>query len=169
MFLLIAAALLLGVWLIAALLIRRDGAQAYFKVWAASGIVVILAAGILVSFQIEHEDVASGSASAPDLRPWPEPAPVLASAEQTDRQVAPSVESLIGPLEKRLASHPEDAKGWALLAQSYAYVGDDAAAEVALAKAVAAGFDEDELRASVRAAERSRPHDGDWIRQAIGG
>jgi cytochrome c-type biogenesis protein CcmH len=62
--------------------------------------------------------------------------------------VAP-VESLIAGLAARLENEPDDAKGWALLSQSYAFLGDTAHAESALAKAVALGLDEAELRQRV--------------------
>jgi hypothetical protein len=71
-------------------------------------------------------------------------------------QVAP-VSSLVGGLEKRLAAQPGDVEGWALLAQSYAFMGDAAAADGALKKAVALGMDERALRARVDTAMRS-PH-----------
>ena len=69
-------------------------------------------------------------------------------------QVA-SVESLIGRLEARLAAQPNDANGWALLAQSYAYTADDAALERAVKRAVELGVDEQSLRERVAGAKRS--------------
>ena len=70
------------------------------------------------------------------------PAPAAAGSGV---QVA-SVESLIGRLEARLAAQPNDANGWALLAQSYAYTADDAALERAVKRAVDLGADEASLR-----------------------
>ena len=69
-------------------------------------------------------------------------------------QVA-SVESLIGGLESRLAANPNDANGWALLAQSYAYTADEAAVERAMKRAIELGADEQALRERVAGAKRS--------------
>jgi hypothetical protein len=74
----------------------------------------------------------------------------------TPQQVAP-VSSFVGGLERRLAEHPDDMEGWALLAQSYAFIGDAAAADGAVKKAVALGIDEPSLRARVESAMRG-PH-----------
>jgi cytochrome c-type biogenesis protein CcmH/NrfG len=68
-------------------------------------------------------------------------------------QVAP-VSSLVGGLEQRLAAQPDDVNGWALLAQSYAFMGDATAADGAVKKAVALGMDEQALRARVDSALR---------------
>lgn len=86
------------------------------------------------------------------------------------RNAAP-VQSLIGGLEARLESNPDDAKGWALLAQSYAFVGDSAGAERAMQRAVALGMDATALRERVERATRatSQTPKGNWIEQAIGG
>ena len=59
-------------------------------------------------------------------------------------------------------------KGWALLAQSYAFVGDTAGAERALQHAVELGADEQALRARVQAARRE-PEARGWIERTIGG
>jgi hypothetical protein len=77
-----------------------------------------------------------------------------------------SVESMIGGLETRLAAQPDDADGWALLAQSYAYAADDAGAERAVARAVALGVDEQSLRERVNNAKRSAHPDGSTPRVA---
>jgi hypothetical protein len=73
------------------------------------------------------------------------------AAPSNGGQVA-SVESLIGGLEARLAANPNDANGWALLAQSYAYTDDDAALEHAVKRAVELGVDEQSLRERVAGA-----------------
>lgn len=70
-----------------------------------------------------------------------------------------SVPSLIDGLRSRLEANPGDARGWALLAQSYAFVGQADLAEQALDHAVGLGFDEADLRNRVASAERS-PHAG---------
>ena len=78
------------------------------------------------------------------------PAPTAAG---NGGQVA-SVESLIGRLEARLAAQPNDANGWALLAQSYAYTADDAALERAVKRAVELGVDEQSLRERIADSKR---------------
>lgn len=70
-----------------------------------------------------------------------------------------SVESMIGGLEARLAAQPNDANGWALLAQSYAFTDDNAALERAIKRAVELGVDETALRERVTGARRG-PHSG---------
>jgi cytochrome c-type biogenesis protein CcmH/NrfG len=97
----------------------------------------------------------------------PPAAPGAPSAENSATTAAPIAE-LIGGLEARLANDPNDAKGWALLAQSYAFVGDAAAAEHALQRAVALGADEQMLRERVDAARRG-PSAQSWIDRTIGG
>lgn len=77
---------------------------------------------------------------------------------QNSTQVEP-VPSLIGGLEQRLQAEPDDVRGWALLAQSYAFTGQANLAESALERAVTLGFDEAELRQRVASATRS-PHAG---------
>lgn len=72
---------------------------------------------------------------------------------------APSVPSLISGLERRLEAAPQDARGWALLAQSYAFMGQSEPAEQALQRAVEFGFDEADLRQRVASATRD-PHAG---------
>ncbi len=78
-----------------------------------------------------------------------------------------SVESLIGGLEARLAAQPNDANGWALLAESYAYTADAAAVDRAIARAVALGADEQSLRERVSTAQGSA-HPGTQATQLAG-
>jgi cytochrome c-type biogenesis protein CcmH/NrfG len=66
-----------------------------------------------------------------------------------------SVESMVGGLEARLAVRPNDAGGWVLLAQSYAYTADTEGAERAIQHAVELGVDEQALRERVQNARRS--------------
>jgi hypothetical protein len=68
-----------------------------------------------------------------------------------------SVPSLIEGLERRLDAEPENASGWALLAQSYAFVGRTEETETALQHAVELGLDEQDLRLRVADARRE-PH-----------
>jgi cytochrome c-type biogenesis protein CcmH/NrfG len=103
------------------------------------------------------------------VSPSPEPtAPTVVDSAAERAVTAAPIADLIGGLEARLASHPDDAKGWALLAQSYAFVGDSVAAERALQRAVGLGADEQTLRERVQAARRE-PDAHSWIEQAIGG
>lgn len=95
--------------------------------------------------------------------PAPRPAPTAAAPGV---QAAP-VESLVGGLEARLAERPDDAEGWALLAQSYAYTANEEAVERAVQRAVALGFDESSLRERVANAQRNAPPI-DWVEHAIG-
>lgn len=88
-----------------------------------------------------------------------------AAATPTGVQVAP-VESLIGGLEARLATQPNDAAGWALLAQSYAHTANEEAVERALRRAVELGADETALRERVDAAQRGAPP-VDWVEHAL--
>jgi hypothetical protein len=78
-----------------------------------------------------------------------------APAARVDGGQVASVESLIGGLEARLAAQPNDANGWALLAQSYAYTADDAALERAVKRAAELGVDEQSLRERIAGAKRN--------------
>ena len=82
------------------------------------------------------------------------PSRAPAAASGADVQ-AGSVESLVGGLESRLAAQPNDANGWALLAQSYAYTANAEAGERAIRRAVELGVDEQLLRERVAIARRS--------------
>jgi cytochrome c-type biogenesis protein CcmH len=73
--------------------------------------------------------------------------------QQASTRVA-SVPSLIDGLESRLASEPDNASGWALLAQSYAFVGNTDGANEAMRRAVDLGLDEADLRQRVQSARR---------------
>jgi predicted Zn-dependent protease len=94
-------------------------------------------------------------------------APPLPSSGGSLTDAAP-IASLIGKLEARLAAEPGDASGWTLLAQSYAFTGNEEAAEHALKRAVELGIDEVQLRNRVKLARRKNSA-GNWIDRAIGG
>ena len=106
-----------------------------------------------------------------DSLAWPGgddfPAPAPSSAASSTGIQAASVESLVAGLEARLAAEPNDANGWALLAQSYAYTADEEAVERAVNRAVELGVDERPLRERIEAAKRSA-HPVDWVERAIG-
>ena len=84
------------------------------------------------------------------------PATTSTTAMRSDAQRLPSVPAMISQLEERLDAEPADAKGWSLLAKSYAYVGDTNGAETAISKAVSLGMEESALRAQVAAVGSSR-------------
>ena len=71
-----------------------------------------------------------------------------------------SVDSMIIGLEQRLAREPGDSKGWALLAQSHAFLGNVPQAESALSRAVELGFDEKDLRNRIKLASNKTTEPG---------
>jgi cytochrome c-type biogenesis protein CcmH/NrfG len=127
----------------------------------------VVGVGVKVHFDRNADPRAAAVAALPNIA-WPSsppaeresavPTPGTAAAGEgtAPTQVAP-VSSLVGGLEQRLAAQPNDVQGWALLAQSYAFMGDATAAEAAIKKAVALGMDEQALRARVDSAMRG-PH-----------
>jgi cytochrome c-type biogenesis protein CcmH len=60
---------------------------------------------------------------------------VQGEASQPTQDRSASVGALIGGLEARLADHPEDAKGWVLLARSHDHLGNNAKAWSAYSRA----------------------------------
>ena len=78
------------------------------------------------------------------------------AAMRSAPQQLPSVPEMISQLEDRLDAEPADARGWSLLAKSYAYVGDENGAETAISRAVSLGMEESALRAQVAAVGSSR-------------
>lgn len=86
---------------------------------------------------------------------WPAASSSTRSARsQSSTSVGP-VSSLVEGLQARLARNQDDAKGWALLAQSYAFMADGPKAEEAVARAVKLGFNEADLRHRVEMASQS--------------
>lgn len=63
-------------------------------------------------------------------------------------QSLPKVEDMLGKLEARLKSDPDDASGWNLLGKSYDYLGRPGEAEKAFVRARALGYAVDETGAS---------------------
>ena len=90
-------------------------------------------------FSVVRDWVADGS---------PEP-DITAATRDYD---VPPVEDMISGLERRLEETPDDVKGWALLAQSYAHVGRMSDAREATDRAVALGADRTDLEARVHRA-----------------
>lgn len=132
------------------------GAKVYMDKSAPQpGSVVAAATGLAPS---AWEDKPRGAA--------PRTAQTQASASGVE---APPISDLVTGLEARLAAAPDDANGWALLAQTYAFLGNSAGVERAIEHAVALGVDESALRARVQSATRDTPHPTNWIRSAVGG
>ena len=167
---LIGVSLLAVVFVAVSLWLWQQG-RLQLKSWLGALVLVawVVGVGVKVHFDRHGESpVASAVAALPSIA-WPSSGgSVPASGARTPDAAAPSadgstptqvapVSSLVGGLEQRLAVNPDDANGWALLAQSYAFMGDAAAADGAVKKAVALGMDERELRARVDAAMRG-PH-----------
>ena len=67
-------------------------------------------------------------------------------------QNLPSVATMLDGLEQRLAAHPDDVKGWTLLAASYANVGRMSDARRAKARAVELGADPQVIERQILAA-----------------
>ena len=68
-----------------------------------------------------------------------------AAPEPAERQPAPPVADMIAGLVDKLERHPDDRKGWELLARSYVFVGDLAQAKAASARAIELGADASEF------------------------
>ena len=129
--------------------------------WAGCAVVLVWLTGSGVKVYLDRsaepvgvDRLLSVSASA-DWRMQGTAVPT----SSTPNRAIDSVGDLIGGLEARLADQPDDAKGWALLAQSYSFVGDDPGTERAIARAVALGFEEQDLRNRVAHARRDTAPD----------
>lgn len=81
---------------------------------------------------------------------------VAQTLDVSSRQGLPSVPAMIAQLENRLAFQPNDAKGWSLLAQSYAFIGNSSGIEHAVANAVRLGAQENILRSQISVVENER-------------
>jgi len=140
------------------------------KSWLGALVLIawVVGVGVKVDLDRRRESRVSPAVAALPSIAWPSADRPSASSTRTPESVAAStdgsapvqaapVSSLVGGLEQRLAAQPNDVDGWALLAQSYAFMGDAAAANGAIKKAVALGMDEQALRARVDSALRG-PH-----------
>jgi cytochrome c-type biogenesis protein CcmH/NrfG len=142
--------------------------------WLVAGVLIVWAAGVGAKIYMDrsaHDSVAADpSFRLPEWSAAAVAEPRAAPTEAADESAvaAAPVASLIGGLESRLAAEPADEKGWVLLAQSYAFVGDADATERALQRAVALGADEQMLRERVNAARRA-PQNHTWIEQTVAG
>jgi len=164
---LIGVTFLAVVFVAASLWLWQEG-RLRLKSWLGALALVawVVGVGVKVHFDQRESRVSPAVAALPSLA-WPSSGGSPARAVQTPDAVAPTdgstpvqvapVSSLVGGLEQRLAAQPDDVEGWALLAQSYAFIGDAAAADGAIKKAVALGMDERTLRSRVDSAMRG-PH-----------
>jgi hypothetical protein len=112
---------------------------------------------------------SSGRTQALESLAWPatsEASPINAPAVTKTGVEAAPIESLVAGLEARLSEQPNDAQGWALLAQSYAFTANEEAADRAILRAVELGVDEVVLRDRVANAKRSA-HSVDWVDRAL--
>lgn len=82
------------------------------------------------------------------------PAPAQDTTDQA--AAAPPIAELVGGLEARLEAAPEDASGWALLAQTYAWLGRTDDARKAARRAVELGVDAATLDRKLIAAHTER-------------
>lgn len=98
-----------------------------------------------------HDDAYAVVTDKPEIQAWLADMNGIPSTTSATAQAGP-VESLVGGLEKRLEDNPDDLKGWRLLAQSYAFLGDMQAARAAIGRAIALGADEQELETVVMSA-----------------
>ena len=164
---LVALGFLVAVFAAVSLWLSQRG-RLTLKTWAGAAFLVawVVGVGLKVHFSrsnAPHERESASLVAALPANAWPDTRSIAtvtggagASAASSETRIAP-VESLVAGLEDRLAKEPNDAKGWALLAQSYSFTGNAAGAEDAVKKAVALGFDEQSLRERVSGAARG-PH-----------
>jgi hypothetical protein len=161
------AGMIVGATLVIALLLLSSLRN--LEATEGRGIRIVAVAGIAIggiaaalAFGIDRTEIAAPESFGSSDISWAdvervtsnlrEPGPAAGTAMQ-----AASIPSLLRGLEQRLEAEPGDAPGWALLAQSYAFVGQAERAEQALGRAIDLGFDEGELRQRVASATRD-PH-----------
>jgi len=139
----------------------RSGNGRSPALWILAFIVPMLALG-LARFLRDDQTITVATSPSLDSIAWPGESTMTQPAAATTRPAAESsttsvapVPSLIAGLRARLEENPEDVKGWALMAQSYAFMGDGPGAEEAITRAVELGFDETDLRNRVELAFQS--------------
>jgi hypothetical protein len=108
------------------------------------GTLVVFGLGIALYGAIGRPNVASHDASDTMSRTMPGNLPTGESGDAQNEKAA-SVASLLTGLEARLEEHPDDGKGWLLLAQSYELLGRVDDARTAYDKATALGISDDEF------------------------
>jgi hypothetical protein len=130
----------------------------------ASFFVAVLVLGV-IEFSLPPaglEQEAGAIGGFPESIAWPldttlQPATRFSEQASSSTSTAAPVASLIDGLTQKLAQQPDDAKGWALLAQSHSFLGNDAEAQSAMQRAVDLGVDEQTLRDRISLARRE-PH-----------
>jgi len=132
---LIGVSLLAAVFVAASLWFWQEG-RLELKSWLGAFALVAWVVGVGIKVHLDGQRESPAVAALPNIA-WPSDRAAVgarapdAAAPLADGsapvQVAP-VSSLVGGLEQRLAAQPDDVNGWALLAQSYAFMGDAAAA-----------------------------------------
>jgi hypothetical protein len=157
---------LLAIAFVAVSLWRLSRRRLQLRSWLGALALVawVVGVGVKVHFdRVRESRVDTRVAALPSIA-WPGSPPAAPAAQRAGTtagsQDAPQpveaapISSLVAGLEQRLAANPDDASGWVLLAQSYAFMGDAPAAEGAVRKALDLGVDEQELRARVDDAMR---------------
>ena len=161
---------------IACLFLHQRNRSQYLWAPVAAAIVLTFAVFGLSSY-VKDQSVAGTTAqsmmASSEITAWLNSTPVVlsgmsgsqAQVVSSGQGVAP-VPDLLGGLQARLEAEPDDPKGWALLAQSHAFVGNNQSAEEAIGQAVARGFDEADLRERVSLASRSQQLPS-WIQRTL--
>ena len=114
------------------LLAAGDEAEAPARQPVRAGNVPVIIAAIMVPALALVFYYETGSPSVPDF-PLAERTDIKTPARVTDEQT--TMRDLAGQLEERLRQNPGDAKGWVLLAKTYATIGDARKAAAAYARA----------------------------------
>ena len=120
------------------------------------GLGVLAPLAMASAIAVFHND-SSSAADTLGAIAWPANAQQSTApdpAGMATTSVAP-VGDLIAGLEQRLAQNPNDARGWVLLAQSHAFLGNTGRVDTAIARAVTLGMDENDLRRRVDSAASS--------------
>ena len=84
-----------------------------------------------------EQQISGAPAESEAVRTWLSSFDTAASQPQKTTRQAPPVADMIDGLVAKLEQHPDDRKGWELLARSYEFIGDHEQARVAAARATA--------------------------------
>lgn len=151
---------------------RRSDSRRSPALWVLAFTVPLLALGLAAYLRDDQSGVIATSMDIYSM-PWPGGSTMTQPVAEEPTTSAPPVSSLVDGLQARLEENPEDVNGWALLAQSYAFMVDGPRAEEAIANAVELGFDEADLRNRVELASQSSrtlidsERQLDWVQRAI--
>lgn len=122
---------------------QRQRGRVVFVPWALVAAALLISIGMYAA--IGRPDIATGTAS-----PGSSSGMNSAAVPRPSNSKASSVGELVAGLERRLLEHPDDAKGWLLLAKSYDYLGRSQDAGKAYAKAASLGISDSVLEARLR-------------------